>query len=117
MITKFEVINPVPIRTKPFYNKRGNLVIPNIATAGYKWYLEAARNNPRIGDREYFLLFSDTKFDNSCVRIIKDYVGRPCINPSGEFAKFIDREINARANVDIEYLYSEDNLYDVWQVR
>lgn len=116
MITKFEVINPLPIRTKPHLNRRGELVIPNIATLKYNWYLEVARDNVVTGDREYYILFGTTKFDSACIKLTKDYGRKYVIQIHGEFADFVHREINARANIDIEYLYSEDN-YDVWEIK
>ena len=117
MITKFEVINPIPIRTKPYLNRRGELVIPNIATLNYKWYIEVARDNTVTNDREYYILFSTTKFDSNCVRLTKDYGRRYAVQLMGEFADFVYREINARGNVEAEYLYSEENLYDVWVIK
>ena len=116
MITKFEVINPLPIRTKPHLNRRGELVIPNIATLKYNWYLEVARDNVVTGDREYYILFGTTKFDSACIKLTKDYGRKYVIQLHGEFADFVHREISARANIDIEYLYSED-AYDVWEIK
>lgn len=116
MITKFEVINPIPIRTKPYLNRRGELVIPNIATLNYKWYIEVARDNTVTGDREYYILFGTTKFDSNCVRLTKDYGRRYAVQLMGEFADFVHREVNTRANVEAEYLYSED-AYDVWEIK
>ena len=116
MLVKYEVINPLPIRTKPHLNRRGELVIPNIATLKYNWYLEVARDNVVTGDREYYILFSITKFDPSCIKLTKDYGRKYVIQLHGEFADFVHREINTRANVDIDYLYSEDN-YDVWEIK
>ena len=116
MITKFEVINPLPIRTKPHLNRRGELVIPNIATLKYNWYLEVARDNVVTGDREYYILFGTTKFDSACIKLTKDYGRKYVIQLHGEFADFVHREINARANIDIKYIYSED-AYDVWEIK
>ena len=116
MLAKYEIVNPLPIRTKPHLNRRGELVIPNIATLKYNWYLEVARDNVVTGDREYYILFSTDKFDSSCIKLTKDYGCKYVIQLHGEFADFVHREINTRANVDIDYLYSEDN-YDVWEIK
>lgn len=117
MLAKYEVINPLPIRTKPHLNRRGELVIPDIATLKYAWYLEAARDNVVTGDREYYILFGATKFDPSCIKLTKDYGRRYVVQLHGEFADFVHKEINARANVDVEYICSEENLYDVWIIK
>lgn len=118
MITKFQVVNPIPIRTKPHLNRRGELVIPNIATMYYKWYVVVARDNTITGDREYFILFGHEKFDENCVRLYKDYSRQYAIKLQyGEFSDFINKEIATRGNVDIAYLYSEGLDYDVWTVR
>lgn len=116
MIAKYQVINPIPIRTKPYFNHRGQLVIPNINPLQYKWYLEVARDNTITNDREYFLLFSTIKFDYNCCKVFKDFGGRSVIIPHGEFADYLNKEISARANVDVEYLESEDD-YDVYIVK
>lgn len=116
MITKYEIINPIPIRTKPYLNKRGQLVIPNIYMQHYKWYIEVARYNPIIRDKEYYVLFGYTKFDINCVKLFKDYAGNYAIELRGEFGDFINKEIATRANVDIEYMYSEDD-FDVFKIE
>lgn len=116
MIAKYQVINPIPIRTKPYFNHRRQLVIPNINPLQYKWYLEVARDNTITNDREYFLLFSTIKFDYNCCKVFKDFGGRSVIIPHGEFADYLNKEISVRANVDVEYLESEGD-YDVYIVK
>lgn len=116
MIAKFEVLNPIPDKTKAHYNKRGELVIPNIATCNYRWYMEVARNNLVRGDREYFILFGITKFDNNCVKLLRDYTQHFVVTLEGEFGDFVRKELAARGNVNVTYLYSEDT-FDVWLVE
>jgi hypothetical protein len=116
MITQFEIVNPIPIRTKPHLNRRGELVIPNIATQHYNWYLEVAKDNTITFDREYYILFGHNKFDHNCIKLYKDYGRRFVVNLHGEIADFVHREIIARGNVDVNYLYSEDE-FDVWQIE
>lgn len=116
MIAKYEVINPIIIRNKPYLNYRGELVIPNIASQRYKWYIEVARNNVITNDREYYILFSQHKFDYNCVKLTKDYGGRYVIRPHGEFADYITKEINIRGNVNIEFVECEQD-YDTWEIK
>ena len=116
MINKFEIINPTIDKSKPYLNRRKELVIPHLTNYKYKWYLEVARDNVITGDRDYFILFSKNKFDDNCLKIIKDYGCRTAIMPIGELAIYIYREIKNRANIEINYLYSEDN-FDVFEVK
>lgn len=113
MIYNYEILNPVPIKGKPGYNNKGDFIVPNIKTS-YRWYLEAARNNLETCDREYFLLFGDTKFDYSCKRIFWSN-GKANVAISGEFKDFVDKEIKYRGGVELEYYESEQD-FDSWRI-
>lgn len=115
MIAKYELINPMPIKDKPYLNSTNKLVIPNIKS-NYKWYLEVARNKETTLEREYFILFSSEKFDEHCRKVLLDGGKRPCIVINGELKKYITEEISIRGNVEVEYVESEDT-YDTWQVK
>lgn len=116
MIYKYEILNPIPIITKPHLNRRDELVIPSISKANYKWYIIGAQYNPTTNDREYYILFSNIKFDYNCIKLTKDYGRRYAITINGEFADYVYREINSRGNVNIDYLCSEDD-FDVYIVK
>lgn len=112
MIYNYEILNPLPVKDKPRYSSKGELLVPNIKSS-YKWYLEAARNNTKTCDREYFLLFGDTKFNHSCKRIY-NYGGIASLYITGEFKDFVDREISSRGNIEVEFVECEDD-FDVWR--
>lgn len=116
MITKFEVIQRNIDKHKPHFNRRGELVISAINNHNYKWYVSAARNNTNTNDREYFILFGNTKFDLNCYKLTRDYSNNCVICPVNELSEFVNREIKDRGSIEIEYLYSEDD-YDVWQLK
>lgn len=115
MITKYEVLNPITKRNKPYYNTKGLLVVPNVFSKHYKWYVEVARTNPITADRNYFILFSTERFDDNCIKVSKDSSKRPCIELHRELKDYVDREIHARGNVELEYIESETE-YDVWEL-
>ena len=116
MIYKYEIVNPIPIITKPHLNRRDELVIPCISKANYKWYIIVAQYNTYTNDREYYILFSNIKFDENCIKLTKDYGRRYIINLYGEFSDYIHKEIKFRSNIEIEYSHTEED-YDVYIVK
>lgn len=114
MIHQFRIINPIINKNKP-YLKNDYLIIPNCSIK-YKYYIECDRYNPQSINNDYFLLLSINKFHPQCKRCIVDDYARLKIFVSGDVKKFVDSEIKDNGNVDVNYLYSEDN-YDVFQIE
>ena len=113
-IYSYEVLNPVTNNKKPYINNKG-IFIFNITKRSYKYYIEAALNKEN-GNREYYFLLSDTKFDNNCRKLNIDSYGRCQIKVKGEMKDFITEEIEYRGNVNVNYLESKDE-YDVYIVE
>lgn len=114
MICNYEVLNPVVDTKSPFFNiKRGLFIFP--INRKYRYYIECARNNEHDGNREYFILLSNIKFDKNCRICHVDSYGRCQIKVRGEMKDFILRETKWRGNIEVEYIESTD-AYDVFTV-
>lgn len=113
MIYKYEVLNPVTNHKKPFLDKRGFFIVPRIGKL-YRYYIECARND-NYG-RNYYILLSDSKFDDNCRRCNVDDFGRLKFIPHGELKDYIEQEIKYRANINFEYIESENN-YDIFKIE
>lgn len=113
-IIKYEIINPITNTKKPHVNKYGVFIIPNIKH-NYRYYIEVMRYNDSKYCYEYFLLLSDTKFDEQCRKCNVDNYGRLKVIIHKELKYFINEEMNNRGNLNVEYIESEE-LYDVWQI-
>lgn len=111
-IYKYEIISPMTIRTKPFIDSRGKFVIPNI-NKQYKWYLEANRYNPVTLYKEYFVLISETQFNEHCRKCKVDNKGRLILDIHGEVEDYIKSEAKVRGNVNFDY-YESTDYYDVF---
>lgn len=114
-VYKYEIINPVTNRKKPFIDNRGFLIIPN-AKRKYKYYVIGAQYNPNKLAKEYFILFGFEKFDENCRRCRLDDYCRFKLVIKGEVKDYIVREIKDRGNIDCKYLESEEN-YDVYLIE
>lgn len=113
-IFQYEVLNPVLDTKKPHVDKRGFLVVPAI-NKKYRYFIEVARYNPNIFDKEYFLLLSTDKFDANCRTCRVDDYGRLKIKVIGEFKDYVNNIAKDVGNLQVVYIESADN-YDVWQV-
>lgn len=114
-ILEFDVVNPVLNNIMPFYNKNKNvLYIPN-PQQKYRYYLECARNIPKIG-RRYFILFSLRKFSNDCRKCTIDGFNRIAITPRGEFKEYLNDCCTTTRNIEICVEWYSDN-YDIYRVN
>lgn len=110
-VFKYEILNPIVDKKKPFLDRRGFFVIPNLKI-DYKYYLECANYNQALGYKEYYILLSKEKFDENCRSCKMDNYGRIKIPVKGELKDFIkDNSV-----IDIEYVESENN-YDVFKIE
>lgn len=110
-IFKYEILNPVKDKKKPFLDRRGFFNIPNLKT-NYKYYIECARYNPILGYKEYYILLSKEKFDNNCRNCKMDDYGRLKIPVKGKIKDFI----KDNDDVNIKHIESEDG-YDVFKIE
>lgn len=115
MIYKYEVINPITNKQKPFLNKNKILVIPK-PNRKYKYFVEAIFQKPNGGEKNYVLLLGINKFDEQCKKCSIDDYNRLKIRVGGELLKYLIDENNAHGNINIEYLESEDT-YDVYEIK
>lgn len=114
-IFSYEIINPPTDRKKPFLDERGFFIIPNIRKR-YCYYIECARNNTNTLCREYFILLSTVKFNESCRKCRVDDYGRLKLKLHGELNDYVVREMPSRGNIKFEYLESE-NEYDIYLIE
>lgn len=114
-IFKYEVLNPTINTKSPFFdNKRGLFYFP-LNGSKYKYYIECAVNNQYTGEREYYILLSNKKFDSNCRVCHIDNYGRCQIRVKGEMKNYIINETNWRGNITVDYVESTDD-YDVFNV-
>lgn len=113
-IFNYEIINPPTNRKKPFLEK-GFFIIPNIRKR-YCYYIECARNNPNSLCREYYIILSTEKFDESCRKCRVDDYGRLKIKLHGELNDYVTKEMPSRGNIRFEYIETE-NRYDVYLIE
>lgn len=106
-IVKYEILNPVIDKTKPFFRK-GILFIP--IEEKYRYFIEAAQENA-YGEKYYFLLLSKTKFNSNCRICNTDMYGRVKIPLKGEIKDFVEN----KTTIDIEYIESGED-YDVFSI-
>lgn len=114
-IYKYEIINPIVDKQRPFLNRDGLFYVPLKGT-NYKYFLECTRFNPIYKNKEYFILFGKDKFNINCRKCSIDMYGRYKLNLKGEIKTYIDIEANYNTNIDINYVESETE-YDVFQLN
>lgn len=115
MIYNFNLIAPKTDSRKPFLNRDGFFVIPT-GSIRYKYYIEVSRYHPVYQTEEYYVLLSDTKFDEQCRKGRVDGIGRFCFRPHGDMLAGIEHSMEVLGNVEVEYIESTDE-YDLWQVK
>ncbi len=112
MIVKYEVVNPVTNRKRPYLDNKDYLIVPN-AIKDYKYYIECRQYNPKDLCYNYYLLLGVEKFDENCRKCnVDDYCRLKC-KLHGETLNFIKAQYLANGNNVCNYLESEDN-YDVF---
>lgn len=114
-IYKYEIINPITNRKKPYIDDKGYLIVPAIGKV-YKYYIEASRFNPKKYDKEYFILLSTDKFSSQCKRCRVDDYGRLKLVPHGEIKTILNQQMLEVGNVSFEYIESEEQ-YDVFGIN
>lgn len=114
-VYKYEIINPITNRKKPYIDDKGYLIVPAIGKQ-YKYFIECSRFNPNKYDKEYFIILTIEKFSNQCKRCRVDDYGRLKLFPRGEIKEIFEQQMKTSGNVNFEYLESED-LYDVFNIN
>lgn len=113
-IYKYEILEKILDKTKPWYQKSKNILyIPNISNK-YRYYIECAINIEKYG-RQYFLLMHENKFNVNCRKCNIDGYGRIKIIPRGEFKEFLEDNIKSVENVVLE-LQEKAGIYDAYCV-
>lgn len=112
-ILEFDLINPILDNTSSFYNKKKNvLYLPN-PQQRYKYYVECARNFPKVG-RRYFILLGINKFSDNCRKCRIDGYNRITITPRGEFREYLEDCCKETRNIEVgveEYAANYDIYY------
>lgn len=114
-VYKYEIINPITNHKNPYIDNKGYLIVPAIGKK-YKYYIEAARYNPKKCYKEYFILLSDIKFSSQCKRCRVDDFGRLKLVPKGEIKNIFNEQMKEAGNVTFEYIESEES-YDVFIIN
>lgn len=112
MIVKYEIVNPVINRKRPYLDDKDYLIVPN-AIKNYKYYIECKLYNTKELCYEYFLLLGVTKFDENCRKCHVDDYGRLKCKLHGETLNYIKTQRIANGNNVCNYLESEDD-YDTF---
>ena len=111
-IDRFHIINPAINKKSSYYNTKTQELIVYIKGV-YKYYLEVMGHDHH-GMVQYYLLFSNDKFDENARLCNKDMYGKYRLKIAGEFKDYIiDKSTDG--NIDIKYEDSDDN-YDVYIV-
>lgn len=114
-IYNYNIINPKTNKKKPFLDRRGFFIVPNINKI-YNYYIEASKYNPITGDNDYYLLLSTYEFDEQCKRCRVDDYGRLKVFVTGDIKNYIVQEMNNRGNVKFDYIETIDD-YDVYIIE
>lgn len=114
-IYKYQIDNPITDTKKPFLDKKGFFIVPNIIK-NYKYFIQCYRYNPNINDIEYFILLNNIKFDKQCRRCNVDNYGRLKINLGGNIKQYVEQQIKYNGNVNFKYIKNEDG-YDVFMIE
>lgn len=114
-IIKYELIDKITNKTKPFYDRKRGFFVFKVEPR-YKYFCQARQLNAQTGDYDYFLLLSATKFNDSCKKCYIDDIGRYKISPTKELKDFLI--LNSVDDENFEVIYVESNeCYDVWQIN
>ena len=108
-IVKYEILNPVSDRNRPFI--RGDIFYIPLKKQ-YNYYIEAAITN-EIGGQDYYILLGINNFNPHCRRCSTDGYGRVKIRLKGKIKDYVNDICERNGNIDIEYIESADN-YDVF---
>lgn len=115
VITKYNVVNPISNKKKPYYDfAKDYFIFP--ANTNYRYFVEASLFNKEKGYDEYYLLLSKEKFDENCRKCEVNQYGKCKMKLVGEIKEFVKKECLERGNVNLEYIESID-LYDVYSIR
>ena len=110
----FNIEAPITNKKKPFYYKeRESLVFRN--EIRYNFYIECSKINEITGDKEFYLLLSNTNFNDNCRKLKRDSYGRYFARLHNEVKDYVIRETKERGNIDINYIESKD-YFDIYNI-
>lgn len=114
-IVKYEIIDKVIDKKRPFFDKERGLFIFRV-NPKYRYYLQCKQYNPQQCEYDYFLLMGLTMFNENCKQCRRDDFGRYKIRLTKELKDYIIEASADNANFDLIYVESTE-LYDVWQIN
>lgn len=113
MICNYDLVYPVTNQNAPFLYENGVFCVPNI-DKNYIRYIEAKRYNGT--DYDYFLLLSDTDFDEKCMHCRVDDYKRLKVPLHNDLLEYCKNIMNNIGNIKFEYVESNAD-FDVWQIK
>lgn len=111
-IYKYNILNPVPDKTRAFV-KNGIFYVP--INEKYKYYLEVSQDNS-YGGVDYFILFGKTKFNRHCKSCQCDNFGHIKLRLKGAIKDYVFETCERYGNINVDYVESND-YYDVFSVE
>ena len=110
----FNIEAPVTDKSKPFYYaNRESLVFRS--PIKYTFYIECSKIDEISGEKSFYLLLSNTKFNDNCRPLKRDSYGRYFAKLHNDFKNYVINETNERGNIIIEYLESKE-VYDIYSI-
>ena len=114
MIAKYNIINPISNRKKPYYDFKLNYFIFPVKRK-YKYFVEAANYDSQRGITQYYLILSDIAFDDNC-RVCETNMYNKCkVKLLGEIKDYVINECKDRGNIIVDYVETIDNA-DVFRI-
>lgn len=113
-IVKYDIIDKIVDKTKPFFDKKRGFFVFRIDDKEYNYFLQAKQSN-KYGDYDYFILLGKDKFHSSCKKCYKDDIGRYKIRLTKELKEYVSNTIDDTPNFELNYIESLDSC-DVWQI-
>ena len=116
-IYKYNILNPVTDKHKPFYTNKGNWFAFR-ASKRYRYYVEVSKINDR-GITEYYLLLSEEYFDENCRICDYSVYHGTKIHPRGELKDYLIQESKERGNLYCTYKGTEKSeiIFDTGEVK
>lgn len=111
-IYNYEILNPITTKHKPYIDINGYFIVPNI-NRGYKYFMQCRKYNDILDVYEYFILISNTKFDEHCLSCRDNYYGKLKLSLNKELDNHVRNEIKYKGYVNFTYLETCNN-YDVY---
>lgn len=110
----YDIINPVVNKKKAWFDVKKGLIFLPYPNKNYRYFVECALNVDKLG-RQYYILLSDTKFNENCRLCQIDGYGRVKIPVRGELRNYISDNCSTNININME-LQDSCEIYDAFCV-